>query len=76
MTRTSVTPDAPPATPRASWTREHVARIATQSGAALPRLAPHRTPILPGMDVWDMWQIADAEGGTSRRAKVWDVQLR
>lgn len=63
-----MTPDAPPATPRASWTREDVAGIATQLGAALPSLSPDRTPILPGMDVWDMWQIADADGATVFRA--------
>lgn len=67
-----MTPDAPPATPRASWTREHVTGIATQSGAALPRLSPDRTPILPGMDVWDMWQIADEAGRTViREGRSW-----
>lgn len=59
-----MTPDAPATTPRASWTRAAVSGIAAQAGAALPRLAPDRTPIIPGMDVWDMWQIANAAGAT------------
>ncbi|WP_010544084.1 glycoside hydrolase family 68 protein [Sphingomonas elodea] len=58
-----MTSDAPAAT-CASWTREAVAGIATQPGAALPVLAPDRTPVIPDMDVWDMWQIADAAGAT------------
>lgn len=62
-----MTSDAPAAAPRATWTRAAVAGIAAQAGAALPVLAPDRTPLIPDMDVWDMWQIADAAGATVRR---------
>lgn len=50
--------------PRAEWTRDAVAGIATQTGAALPVLAPGATSPVPGMDLWDMWPIADADGRT------------
>ncbi len=49
----------------AAWTRAHLAGIPTQSGAALPVIAPGDVrPILPGHDVWDMWQIMRSDGAT------------
>lgn len=62
-----MTPTAPAPRAHATWTREAVAGIATQAGAALPVLTPDRTPLIPGMDVWDMWQIADSAGATVHR---------
>ncbi len=53
---------------RAEWTRDAVAGIATQTGAALPLLATEPAPSpVPGMDLWDMWHIADRAGRTVLR---------
>lgn len=52
----------------AAWTRAAVAGIAAQQGAALPRLPAGAVSPVPGMDLWDMWPIADAAGRTVVRA--------
>lgn len=51
----------------AEWTREAVAGIAVQQGARLPSLLPGTGSPVPGMDLWDMWPIADADGRTVLR---------
>lgn len=59
-------PDQQPEAPATSrWSHDAAAGIAAQRGAALPRLSPADvTPIVPGHDVWDMWQIARRDGST------------
>ncbi|WP_313537727.1 glycoside hydrolase family 68 protein [Sphingomonas sp.] len=51
----------------AEWTRAAVAGIATQTGAALPLLRPGAWSPVAGLDYWDMWPIADADGRTVLR---------
>ena len=47
------------------WSAADVAGIAVQAHWALPVIGgADVTPIVPGMDLWDMWQIADADGRT------------
>ncbi|OAN62353.1 glycoside hydrolase family 68 protein [Sphingomonas sp. TDK1] len=48
----------------ATWTREAVGSISTQTGATLPLLASAGASPAPGMDLWDMWPIADEAGRT------------
>jgi len=56
----------------AEWTRAAVAGIATQADAALPVLLPDGGAPVPGMDLWDMWPIADADGRTVlRNGRSW-----
>lgn len=48
------------------WSRDHAARAARQPAAALPLItAADIVPVVPDHDVWDMWQIADADGRTA-----------
>ncbi|MFS0773339.1 glycoside hydrolase family 68 protein [Sphingomonas sp. 1P08PE] len=47
------------------WSADAVAGIAAQRGWQLPVIAaPDVVPIADGLDLWDMWQIADADGRT------------
>jgi levansucrase len=47
------------------WSVAAVAGIADQTGAALPVIgAGDVTPVVPGMDLWDMWPIQRADGST------------
>ncbi|WP_066545857.1 MULTISPECIES: glycoside hydrolase family 68 protein [unclassified Sphingomonas] len=53
----------PPVIPTTPWTVDHVRRIATQSGADLPLIgAADVQPMIPGMDLWDMWQLQHSDG--------------
>ncbi len=52
--------------PPTHWSAAVAARAADQPGAALPVItAADVVPILPGHDLWDMWQIAHADGSTA-----------
>ncbi|WP_305173607.1 glycoside hydrolase family 68 protein [Sphingomonas aurea] len=55
------------------WSAAAVAGIAAQRGWQLPVIGPRDVvPIAPGMDLWDMWQIADADGRTViRNGRSW-----
>jgi levansucrase len=47
------------------WSHQAAAAAADQPTAALPVIGPDDvTPIVPGHDLWDMWQIARADGST------------
>ncbi|PVX28935.1 glycoside hydrolase family 68 protein [Sphingomonas pokkalii] len=59
---------APAPEPCAHWTGQAVAGIPAQRDAALPVLAQGGVPLVPGHDVWDMWQIAHPDGRTVLRA--------
>ncbi|WP_066721618.1 glycoside hydrolase family 68 protein [Sphingomonas pituitosa] len=52
---------------RTEWTRDALAGIATQHRAALPLLPQGAASPFAGMDLWDMWPIADRDGRTVRR---------
>lgn len=45
-----------------------LAGIGGQAEAGLPVLTPMGAPLVPDLDLWDMWHIADAEGRTVLRA--------
>ncbi|MGP7796766.1 glycoside hydrolase family 68 protein [Sphingomonas sp. CLY1604] len=54
---------AAPAPVTTHWRAEDARRAADQPAAALPVIAAADVvPVLPGHDVWDMWQIAYADG--------------
>lgn len=55
-----------------AWTRAAVAAI-REDGARLPVLtAATIGPVVPGLDLWDMWQIEDADGATLMRdGRAW-----
>ena len=47
------------------WLPAHVGGIASTPENVIPRIAPHDTaPILPGTDLWDLWPLQYADGGT------------
>ena len=51
------------------WSADSIARIADQPGAELPAIVRDDVvPIVPGHDLWDMWQIAYADGRTATLA--------
>ncbi|WP_316748632.1 glycoside hydrolase family 68 protein [Sphingomonas sp. A2-49] len=66
MTASVATPaDTAPMPRPARWTADAARRAADQPAAALPVItAADVVPILAGHDLWDMWQIADADGRT------------
>ena len=50
----------------AHWSADALAGIAAQADARLPVFtAQDVVPILPDHDLWDMWQIAYADGRTA-----------
>jgi levansucrase len=49
------------------WTADHVAAIADWSANTIPAIDPAKVkPILPGVDLWDLWPLQDADGSTTR----------
>ncbi len=52
--------------PPAHWSADQARRAAEQPAAALPVIAARDVvPIVADHDLWDMWQIADADGRTA-----------
>ncbi|MEP9402022.1 glycoside hydrolase family 68 protein [Sphingomonas sp. VNH70] len=65
MTMTAALRATPPALPT-HWSAEAARLAADQPSAALPVFTPADVvPILPGYDLWDMWQVAYADGRTA-----------
>jgi levansucrase len=49
------------------WRGEHVAAIASLARATIPLVDPASlAPILPGIDLWDLWPLQLADGSTAR----------
>ena len=47
------------------WLPAHVAAITVTPENTIPRIAPDRcSPILPGVDLWDVWPLQHADGST------------
>jgi len=69
--RTAPDPAMPPPTDISGrrpthWSATAIAGIPAQTDAALPVIvAADIVPVVPGHDVWDMWQIAYADGRTA-----------
>ncbi len=56
---------ADPLSPPTHWSVDAARLAGTQPAAALPVFAlADLAPVVAGHDVWDMWQIADADGRT------------
>jgi len=50
----------------ARWLPAHVAAIATQEISYAPVIGPEDIhPLLPGLDIWDMWPLAQPDGQTA-----------
>jgi hypothetical protein len=55
-------PDARPS----RWTAEHVAAIPGRPHSAIPLITPASlAPALPGIDLWDLWPLQNADGTTA-----------
>ncbi len=49
-----------------AWTAQHLERWRAQPGAAIPQItAPDVRPVITGLDLWDMWPLALADGSTA-----------
>lgn len=49
------------------WRPEHVAAIRPSPAQTIPPVAPAAlAPVLPGIDLWDLWPLQLADGGTAR----------
>jgi len=49
------------------WSAEHIAAITDWPRNTIPEIAPASVqPILPGIDLWDLWPLQNADGTTTR----------
>lgn len=70
MTQSSVPPTI------SAWRAEHVRAIALSARNTIPAIDPADVhPILPGIDLWDLWPLQNADGSTTLfdGASLWFV---
>ena len=52
---------------KSHWRAEHVAKISDIFAQSIPVINPASVkPLIPGLDLWDMWPIQLADNGTAR----------
>jgi levansucrase len=48
------------------WLAQHIAAIGDRAGQTIPLIDPAQVvPILPGVDLWDLWPLQEADGSTT-----------